>query len=68
MIVAYLFRVSTGYVYYLHAKQVPLQSGRVQTVYYFAREVDPAEAVETLPEGMAVQEAPESNLPQLVKA
>lgn len=53
-----------GQTYYLHSKEVRLRSGRVQRIYYFAREVRP-EAIDQLPEGFKVAENARTGLPTL---
>ncbi len=53
---AYKHTNSKGVTYYLHTKKVTLRGGRVQPIYYFAKEERPADALEALPEGYGVQE------------
>ncbi|MAE28567.1 MAG: hypothetical protein CMJ87_06235 [Planctomycetes bacterium] len=64
---AYIQVNSKGQTYYLHGKDVVLKNGRQQRIFYFAREVRPAEALETVPEGYEVTENPRTGLPLLRK-
>lgn len=65
---AYQYTNSKGDSYYLHAKQVQLRgSGKTQTIYYFAREVDKDNSLEEVPEGYKVVESPRTGLPILKK-
>lgn len=52
---AYSHTNSKGVTYYLNSKEVTLRGGKKQTIYYFSKDVRP-EAVESLPEGMQVNE------------
>lgn len=38
---AYEFKNSRGVSYFLHSKDVNLKGGRLQTIYFFARDVRP---------------------------
>ena len=55
---------SKGQTYYLHSKDVTLRGGRLQTIYYFAREVKPG-AIDELPEGKEIVENKRTGLPLL---
>ena len=55
---AYAHTNSKGVTYYLHSKDVTLRGGKQQTIYYFAKDERPNEALAALPEGMAVVENP----------
>ena len=55
---------SKGQTYYLHSKDVTLRGGRLQTIYYFAREVKPG-AIDALPEGKEIVENKRTGLPLL---
>ena len=55
---------SKGQTYFLHGKEVVLQNGRRQRIYYFAREAK-AEALDALPAGGQVVENPRTGLPFL---
>lgn len=61
---AYQHTNAKGQTYYLHTKEVRLRSGRIQRIYYFAREVRP-EAIDQLPEGFIVAENKRTGLPTL---
>jgi hypothetical protein len=57
----------SGRTYYLHSKDVTLKNtGKVQTIYYFAPDVR-AEAIDAIPEGYKVDENPRTGLPYLRK-
>ncbi len=56
-----------GQTYYLHGKMVTLRGGRQQQIYYFAREVDAASALQTIPAGYMVTENKRTGLPMLKK-
>lgn len=55
---AYQHVNSKGQTYYLHAKDVVLRGGRQQRIYYFARDVRPGEAIDSVPAGYSVVENP----------
>jgi hypothetical protein len=57
---------SKGQTYYLHQRDVTLKGGRVQRIYFFAREVKDG-AIDALPEGYIVVENPRTGLPILKK-
>ncbi len=63
---AYEFKNSRGTSYYLHSKQVNLKGGRLQTIYFFARDVRPG-ALDAVPEGYMVQETTKTGMPILKK-
>ncbi|MBM3306477.1 MAG: hypothetical protein FJY79_11145 [Candidatus Aminicenantes bacterium] len=63
---AYEFKNSRGVSYFLHSKQVNLKGGRLQTIYYFARDVRP-EALNAVPAGYVVQETTKTGMPILKK-
>ena len=65
---AYSYTNSKGDTYYLHGKQVTLKNGRVQQIYYFARDVRPAEALDEVPAGYKVIETERTGMPVLKKA
>ncbi len=64
---AYSYTNSKGQTYYLHSKDVTLKNGRVQTIYYFAREVR-EDALEEIPAGYKVVETKRTGMPVLKKA
>lgn len=53
--------------YYLHGKKVTLKNGRMQQIYYFARDVR-AEALDAVPAGYKVVETKRTGMPVLKKA
>jgi hypothetical protein len=57
---------SKGQTYYLHQRDVTLKGGRVQRIFFFAREVKDG-AIEAIPEGYVVVENPRTGLPILKK-
>lgn len=61
----YSYRNSKGQTYYLHGKEVTLQGGRKQQIYYFAREPKPGESLDEVPPGRTVVENPKTGLPFL---
>jgi len=64
---AFSYTNSKGQTYYLHTKQVTLRGGRVQPIYFFAKEERPADAVAMLPEGYMVVENPRNGFLTLKK-
>lgn len=65
---AYSHTNSKGQTYFLHTKEVTLRGGRLQRIYYFAREEKPADALDAMPEGYQVVENKRTGLPMLKKA
>lgn len=63
---AYEFVNSKGVKYYLHFKDVNLKGGRVQRIYYFAREIRKDTLVE-VPTGYKVIETERTGMPILKK-
>ena len=61
----YHYQNSKGQTYSLHGKEVTLQNGRKQSIFYFAGEAKPGEALDALPAGKAVIENPRTGLPFL---
>ncbi len=64
---AYSVTNSKGQEYFLHSKEVNLRGGRKQTIYYFAKEVDEANALDDLPADRQVVENERTGLPMLKK-
>ncbi len=56
----------SGKTYYLHSKEVTLNGGRKQTIYYFAGDVRD-NAIDALPTGYVVMENTRTGLPMLKK-
>ncbi len=54
---AYSHTNSKGVTYFLHSKDVTLRGGKLQTIYYFAKDTRP-EAIDALPDGYEVVENP----------
>lgn len=63
---AFEFKNSKGTVYYLHGKDVTLRGGRLQKIYYFAREIKPG-AMDAVPAGLQVVETTKTGMPILKK-
>jgi hypothetical protein len=64
---AYEFTNSKGVKYYLHYKDVNLKGGRVQRIYFFARDVRPG-SLDDVPAGYRVVETERTGMPILKKA
>ena len=64
---AYSYTNSKGQTYYLHTKTVTLKNGRVQTIYFFARDIRDG-ALEAVPAGYMVMETKRTGMPVLKKA
>jgi hypothetical protein len=58
---------SKGQQYYLHMKDVTLKGGRLQRIYFFARDVRDG-AVDAMPEGYVSVENPRTGLLVLKKS
>ena len=56
----------SGETYYLHSREVTLRGRRLQTIYFFAREVK-AGALDDIPSGYVVVENSRTGLPMLKK-
>ena len=63
---AYEHRNKKGQTYFLHGKEVTLQNGRKQQIFYFAREAK-AEALDSVPAGYRIEENERTGLPFLKK-
>jgi hypothetical protein len=64
---AYEFTNSKGVKYYLHFKDVNLKGGRIQRIYFFARDVRPG-SLDAVPAGYKVMETERTGMPILKKA
>ncbi len=64
---AYSYTNSKGTTYYLHSKETTLKNGRVQRIYFFAKDVREEGALDAIPEGRMVAES-KNGLPVLKKA
>lgn len=60
----YSYTNSKGQTYYLHGKDVTLKNGRVQRIYFFARDVREG-SLEAVPEGLEVMETARTKMPVL---
>jgi hypothetical protein len=65
---AYQHTNKKGQTYFLHGKEVTLQNGRKQQIFYFAREAKPADALDAVPAGYRIEENEKTGLPFLKKA
>lgn len=63
---AYSYTNSKGQTYYLHSRDVTLKNGRVQTIYFFARDIREG-AIEEVPENYMVVETKRTGMPVLKK-
>ena len=61
----YSYTNRKGQTYYLHGKEVTLQNGRTQQIYYFTREPKAGAALDAVPAGREVIESPRTGLPFL---
>ena len=64
---AYSYTNSKGQTYYLHTRRVTLKNGRVQTIYFFARNVRDG-SLDAVPAGYQVMETKRTGMPVLKKA
>jgi hypothetical protein len=64
---SYGYTNSKGQTYYLHTREVTLKNGRVQRIYFFARDVR-AGALDAVPAGYNVVETKRTGMPVLKKA
>ncbi len=64
---AFAYTNKKGQTYYLHTREVKLKNGRVQTIYFFARDIRPG-ALPTVPAGYTVVETARTGMPVLKKA
>jgi len=64
---AYEFTNSKGVKYYLHTKEVSLKGGRLQKIFFFARDVRDG-VLDAVPAGYQVIETAKTGMPILKKA
>ncbi|MDO5561382.1 MAG: hypothetical protein Q4G02_01240 [bacterium] len=64
---AFSYTNAKGQTYFLHTKDVTLKNGRVQTIYYFARDERPG-SLNAVPAGYQVVETTRTGMPVLKKA
>lgn len=63
---AFEFTNKKGVKYYLHFKDVNLKGGRIQRIYFFARDVR-ADSLDAVPDGYIVMETERTGMPILKK-
>lgn len=63
---AYEFTNKKGVKYYLHFKDVNLKGGRIQRIYFFARDVR-TDSLDAVPDGYIVMETERTGMPILKK-
>jgi len=63
---AYEFTNSKGVKYYLHFKDVNLKGGRIQRIYFFARDIRQG-SLDAVPAGFKVIETERTGMPILKK-
>jgi hypothetical protein len=63
---AFSYTNSKGQTYYLHTREVTLKNGRVQRIYFFARDVREG-ALAAVPAGYGVVETKRTGMPVLKK-
>ena len=63
----YSFKNSKDVTYFLHKNERHLASGKIVNLYYFAKAVNDAKAVDAVPSGYAVSES-KNGLPVLKKS
>jgi hypothetical protein len=64
---AYQHKNGKGTMYYLHTKKAQLKNGRVQQIYFFAKDIRKDSELNHLPEGYEVSEVAGSGMPVLKK-
>ncbi len=64
---AYEFTNSKGVKYYLHFKDVNLKGGRIQRIYFFARDIRDG-SLDDIPAGYRAVETERTGMPILKKA
>lgn len=64
---AFKYTNAKGQVYFLHTKDVTLKNGRVQRIYFFARD-EREGSLPAVPAGYQVVETQRTNMPVLKKA
>ena len=65
---AYTHTNSKGQTYHLHYKDVVLQNGREQRIYYFAKQPRPGATLDDVPAGYIIMENERTGLPFCKKA
>lgn len=67
MATAYSYTNKKGQAYYLHSREVKLKNGRLQRIFFFARDVREGSLAE-VPAGYQVVETSRTGMPVLKKA
>jgi hypothetical protein len=65
---AYQHKNKKGQTYFLHGKEVTLQNGRKQRIFFFARSEKEGETLDAVPAGYRIEENDRTGLPFLKKA
>lgn len=63
----YQFTNKKGITYYLHSREVKLRGGKLQRIYYFAKDIRDG-ALDEIPGGYQVVETAKTGMPILKKA
>ena len=63
---AFSYTNKKGQTYYLHTRDVTLKNGRVQTIYFFARDIRDG-SLSAVPAGYMVMETTRTGMPVLKK-
>jgi len=63
---AFSYTNKKGQTYYLHTRDVTLKNGRVQTIYFFARDIRDG-SLSAVPAGYMVIETTRTGMPVLKK-
>jgi hypothetical protein len=63
----YSYTNAKGQAYYLHTREVTLKNGRVQRIYFFARDIRSG-SLSAVPAGYKVIETKRTGMPVLKKA
>jgi hypothetical protein len=64
---AFSYTNSKGQKYFLHTREVTLKNGRVQRIYFFARDIRDG-SLDAVPEGYEVVETKRTGMPVLKKS
>ena len=64
---AFSYINAKGQQYYLHTKEVSLKNGRIQRIYFFARDIRDG-SLEAVPAGYEVMETKRTNMPVLKRS
>ena len=62
----YSYSTTKGKTYYLHTRSVQLKNGRMQTIYFFAKDVRDG-SLSAVPDGYEVMETQRTGMPVLKK-